>query len=260
MQTSQYSKLEKADILEMTVKHLRSVQRQQLALAAAADSTVVGKYRAGFSECAQEVTRYLSQVEGLNHETRAKLELHLQGCIHRGPPVTETPQTQPQNYAHPANQQLHVGIPAATPMTSLPGAAPQTVQQIPVLNAQGVPQFFGAIQMVPGNVIGTDVTLLLPTSQMCSNMTSSPPSNYQAGSASVSPSSNRSSPSSSVSRESSSTPCTPSPSSHHQMVSPASHHVASHHMTSSKSWPQMAPVQNMPVNVQFKEERVWRPW
>ena len=30
VQTSRYSKLEKADILEMTVKHLRSVQRQQL--------------------------------------------------------------------------------------------------------------------------------------------------------------------------------------------------------------------------------------
>lgn len=30
-QTSRYSKLEKADILEMTVKHLRSIQRSQMA-------------------------------------------------------------------------------------------------------------------------------------------------------------------------------------------------------------------------------------
>ena len=30
-QTTQYSKLEKADILEMTVKHLKLVQRQQMA-------------------------------------------------------------------------------------------------------------------------------------------------------------------------------------------------------------------------------------
>ena len=30
LQSSRYSKLEKADILEMTVKHLRSVQRQQI--------------------------------------------------------------------------------------------------------------------------------------------------------------------------------------------------------------------------------------
>ena len=31
LQTSQYSKLEKADILEMTVRHLRGMQRSQLA-------------------------------------------------------------------------------------------------------------------------------------------------------------------------------------------------------------------------------------
>ena len=254
-QTSQYSKLEKADILEMTVKHLQSVQRQQLVLAAASDSTVVGKYRAGFSECAQEVTRYLSQVEGMNSETRGKLELHLQTCLQGAPRIAKNLQSQPQVNGHPANHQLHVGIPAGTPMTSLPGAVPQTVQQVPVLNAQGVPQFFGAVQMVPGNVMGTDVTLLLPTSQMCSNMTPLP-NNHQAGRASVSPSSNRSSPSSTVSRDSI---CTPSPSSLHQMASP-SHHVTSHHMTPSKSWPQMAPPQNMPVNVQFNEEKVWRPW
>ena len=30
LQTTQYSKLEKADILEMTVKHLKMVQRQQM--------------------------------------------------------------------------------------------------------------------------------------------------------------------------------------------------------------------------------------
>ena len=118
-QTSQYSKLEKADILEMTVKHLKNVQHQQLVMAAAADNTVVGKYRAGFSECAQEVTRYLSQVEGLHPETRGKLEMHLQNCLQRTAQMTETHQPQPQNHGSPANQQLHVGIPAATQMTSL---------------------------------------------------------------------------------------------------------------------------------------------
>ena len=250
----------------MTVKHLKNVQRQQLVMAAAADSTVVGKYRAGFSECAQEVTRYLSQVEGLHPDTRGKLEIHLQSCLQRTAQMTETHQPQPQNHGPPANQQLHVGIPAATQMSSLPGAgAPQGMQQFPIINTQGVPQFFGTIQMVPGSVVGSDVTLLLPASQICSTA----PSQHQPGRASVSPSSNRSTPSSTVSRES----CTPSPVSHHPMapqshhsMAPQSHHqmaqqVVSHHATShpltpSKSWPQMAPVQNLPM----KEEKVWRPW
>ena len=269
-QTSQYSKLEKADILEMTVKHLKNVQRQQLAMAAAADNTVVGKYRAGFSECAQEVTRYLSQVEGLHPETRGKLEMHLQNCLQRTAQMTETHQPQPQNHGSPANQQLHVGIPTATQMTSLPGAgAPQGMQQFPIINTQGVPQFFGTIQMVPGSVVGSDVTLLLPASQICSTASSQ----HQPGRASVSPSSNRSTPSSTVSRDSCSSPCTPSsvshhlmaPQSHHSMAPQSnhqmaqqevSHHTVSHPLTPSKSWPQMGPVQNLPM----KEEEVWRPW
>ncbi|RXG67985.1 Protein deadpan [Armadillidium vulgare] len=38
---SRHSKLEKADILEMTVKHLQAVQRQQLAIAVANDPSVL---------------------------------------------------------------------------------------------------------------------------------------------------------------------------------------------------------------------------
>lgn len=56
-QPARHSKLEKADILEMTVKHLQAVQRQQLALAVAHDPAVLTKFRSGFAECAQEVTR-----------------------------------------------------------------------------------------------------------------------------------------------------------------------------------------------------------
>ncbi|ROT71944.1 putative protein hairy [Penaeus vannamei] len=55
-QPARHSKLEKADILEMTVKHLQAVQRQQLALAVAHDPAVLTKFRGGFAECAQEVT------------------------------------------------------------------------------------------------------------------------------------------------------------------------------------------------------------
>jgi len=50
-ENTKHSKLEKADILELTVRHL---QRQKVL-----SSDVRDKYRAGFQECAREVTRFL---------------------------------------------------------------------------------------------------------------------------------------------------------------------------------------------------------
>ncbi|XP_066230846.1 transcription factor HES-4 isoform X2 [Saccopteryx leptura] len=52
--SSRHSKLEKADILEMTVRHLQSLRRVQVTAALSSDPTVLGKYRAGFNECLAE--------------------------------------------------------------------------------------------------------------------------------------------------------------------------------------------------------------
>jgi len=56
---SRHTKLEKADILEMTVRYLQSIQRQKVASAIATDPSVMNKFRAGFAECAKEVTNFL---------------------------------------------------------------------------------------------------------------------------------------------------------------------------------------------------------
>nr|XP_035966101.1 transcription factor HES-4 isoform X2 [Halichoerus grypus] len=53
--SSRHSKLEKADILEMTVRHLQSLRRVQVTAALSADPAVLGKYRAGFNECLAEL-------------------------------------------------------------------------------------------------------------------------------------------------------------------------------------------------------------
>ncbi|XP_017292855.1 transcription factor HES-1-B-like [Kryptolebias marmoratus] len=79
--SSRHSKLEKADILEMTVKHLRNLQRLQMSAAVNTDPTVLAKYRAGFSECVGEVTRFLSTCEGVNTEVRTRLLSHLAACV-----------------------------------------------------------------------------------------------------------------------------------------------------------------------------------
>ncbi|XP_075167271.1 deadpan [Haematobia irritans] len=77
---ARHTKLEKADILEMTVKHLQSVQRQQLNMALQTDPTVIHKFKTGFSECAEEVNRYISQLDGVDEAVRQRLNGHLRSC------------------------------------------------------------------------------------------------------------------------------------------------------------------------------------
>ncbi|XP_076284836.1 bHLH protein deadpan [Lasioglossum baleicum] len=78
---TRHSKLEKADILEMTVKHLQTVQRQQLSTAVATDPAVLTKFRTGFSECATEVSRYVSHLENVDLVVKQRLVSHLNNCV-----------------------------------------------------------------------------------------------------------------------------------------------------------------------------------
>lgn len=72
--------MEKADILEMTVKHLQNVQRQQLTVAAAIDPNVVSKFKTGFSDCADEVNRYITRMDGIDGTVKQRLISHLNNC------------------------------------------------------------------------------------------------------------------------------------------------------------------------------------
>ncbi|XP_055918088.1 protein deadpan [Eupeodes corollae] len=77
---ARHTKLEKADILEMTVKHLQSMQRRQLSMAIQTDPTVIHKFKTGFVECADEVKRYISQLDGVDNGTRQRLSNYLNNC------------------------------------------------------------------------------------------------------------------------------------------------------------------------------------
>lgn len=80
-QPARHTKLEKADILEMAVKHLQNVQRQQLALAMATDSSVLRKFKTGFNECATEIDRYMNQIDGVDSAMKQRVASHLHKCI-----------------------------------------------------------------------------------------------------------------------------------------------------------------------------------
>ena len=68
------SKLEKADVLELTVKHLRKLKRQQmLALNPSLD---LDRFHAGYTTCATEVSRSLAAT-GVDVATGSRLMSHL---------------------------------------------------------------------------------------------------------------------------------------------------------------------------------------
>ncbi|XP_069690654.1 transcription factor HES-1-like isoform X2 [Periplaneta americana] len=83
LENTKHSKLEKADILELTVRHL---QRQR-----ALGSAVLNKYRAGFQECTREVSRFLESSDlaltpgaptpALDPTIKQRLLRHLDTCV-----------------------------------------------------------------------------------------------------------------------------------------------------------------------------------
>uniref|UniRef100_W5MC94 Hairy-related 6 n=2 Tax=Lepisosteus oculatus TaxID=7918 RepID=W5MC94_LEPOC len=143
--SSRHSKLEKADILEMTVKHLRNLQRAQMTAALNTDPTVLGKYRAGFSECMNEVTRFLSTCEGVNTEVRTRLLGHLASCMSQINAMNYPTQPQiPAGPPHPAFGQPLVPLPGASPLNGPPckgghaGSLPAEATKV-----------YGGFQLVP---------------------------------------------------------------------------------------------------------------
>ncbi|XP_073434779.1 transcription factor HES-1 [Dendrobates tinctorius] len=149
--SSRHSKLEKADILEMTVKHLRNLQRVQMTAALSTDPTVLGKYRAGFSECMNEVTRFLSTCEGVNTEVRTRLLGHLANCMNQINAMNYPAQPQMPTAAtpHPAFGQPLVQLPASAPQGS-----PAPMGGVPC--KMGGPQVeaakvYGGFQLVPAS-------------------------------------------------------------------------------------------------------------
>lgn len=84
------NKMEKADILEITVRHLRTLQKQQFSALATNDPTLINKYRLGFNECASEVSSFLGSMEGSDAEVRSKLLNHLANCMVNPDPPSQS--------------------------------------------------------------------------------------------------------------------------------------------------------------------------
>lgn len=111
------------------------MQRQQAALSVASDPTVINKFRAGFSECANEVSRF----PGLDPVVKRRLLQHLANCLNQGKQEIQ--------------QQVQVHI---LP-TSAASEIPQSAQ------ASGIILGNGGVQLVPTRLPNGDIALVLPT-------------------------------------------------------------------------------------------------
>ncbi|XP_078697058.1 transcription factor HES-1-B-like isoform X2 [Branchiostoma floridae x Branchiostoma belcheri] len=180
--SSRHSKLEKADILEMTVKHLRNLQRQHVAAAVSTDPNVLGQYRAGFNECMTEVSSFLGSASTVETEVHQRLLNHLAGCCHNVSPVTSTytsPTVLPTAAAAASGpamahgRPVQVQVPAAASATALPVAA--STVNLPRPSLQLSPpeascsqplqaKVYGGIPLVSGQIGGGEpVAVLLPS-------------------------------------------------------------------------------------------------
>ncbi|XP_023014447.1 enhancer of split mbeta protein [Leptinotarsa decemlineata] len=100
------SKLEKADILELTVSHLQKLKRQQrLSVNPVVEAD---RFRAGFTTCAKEVSKCLASTPGVDVHLGTKLMTHLGHSLKGMDRVS--PLSVPSAYTPPASPVYDEGI------------------------------------------------------------------------------------------------------------------------------------------------------
>ncbi|XP_036344836.1 protein hairy-like isoform X1 [Rhagoletis pomonella] len=164
---ARHSKLEKADILEKTVKHLQELQRQQAAMQQAADPKVINKFKAGFADCANEVSRF----PGLDPAVKRRLLQHLSNCINgvkselhqhqrqmasAPSQMLPSPPSSPEQDQHHLQHQ-HVAAAATAGNPFLLGAQLQHT-----MNGYFLPN---GLQVIPTKLPNGNIALVLPQHQ-----------------------------------------------------------------------------------------------
>ncbi|XP_051781088.1 LOW QUALITY PROTEIN: transcription factor HES-1-like [Erpetoichthys calabaricus] len=128
-----YSKLEKADILEMTVRHLKDLQHKHCADSLNITSGITNKFRAGFSECIREVTQFLSTSDGIQSDVRSNLLQHLINCISD---INTIPSHLMVNVPVVSQMHSHSSTPDNSAFSNVPKANAPGVQVVPLTDGQ----------------------------------------------------------------------------------------------------------------------------
>ena len=159
----------------MTVKHLQSVQRQQLNMAIQTDPSVIHKFKTGFVECAEEVNRYVSQLDGVETSVRQSLTAHLSNCatsLEQIGSMTNFNNGYRNPMAAASHNTLFNGASAALPATvpaatALFPALPQDLNNnsnITAATGTTAPIQLGGVQLIPSRLPTGEFALIVPNS------------------------------------------------------------------------------------------------
>lgn len=260
--------------MEKTVKHLQELQRQQAAMQQAADPKIINKFKAGFTDCANEVSRF----PGLEPSVKRRLLQHLQNCIN-GVKTEMHAQQRQQAAAAAAVQQLHGQILPSPPSSPEQDHHHQHQQYIMSSQIQQTPHGYflpNGLQVIPTKLPNGSIALVLPPQQPGQVH----PHHQQQQQQQTQPQqppmlvpipSRTASTGSASSHSSQSTYEHVYPASNHMMhfapPSPANSHEAMdykpsviHHAPAAQQ-PQMQQPLSLVTKKQIKEEEpVWRPW
>lgn len=122
------AKLEKADILELTVRHLHTL-RAARRLTLTPENSYADRFREGFTQCAQEVSSFLSTpvAAAVHPAAGAQLMRHLGGCLRR----LEGPTTSTTLAANAASSVVKTTPAATSPTANVTVNVPQNVYTPP---------------------------------------------------------------------------------------------------------------------------------
>ena len=132
------SKLEKADVLELTVKHLRKLKRQQML--SVNPGLELDRYRAGYTTCATEVSRCLAST-GVDISVGSRLMSHLGNTLNtleakrQEPLRVRVPEPRVPKHLRMSSPQSDPGYDSGRDMTPSPQGlltiSPSAVKQEP---------------------------------------------------------------------------------------------------------------------------------
>ncbi|KAL3853743.1 hypothetical protein ACJMK2_017257 [Sinanodonta woodiana] len=75
------SRLDKADILEMTVKYVQQLRKQVNTSTPASDDTIEKEYKSGYEECTRETIHHLNSANSIRHDTKSPERIYLSSCV-----------------------------------------------------------------------------------------------------------------------------------------------------------------------------------
>lgn len=89
-----YARLEKADILEMVVKHLKDIKKRRQAMVAAMEPILFRSFKMGFMDCTRATIDFINEIESPGDKKKQIIEHITQECLktfhNRCPPTSFT--------------------------------------------------------------------------------------------------------------------------------------------------------------------------